>query len=72
MLVSLPTSDSITYDWSSWLADKSVAVYNANITYISVSMVELVLQQAKYSELFMLLLAMEHVHNNDASIVEQA
>jgi len=32
-------------------------------------MVELVLQQARYSELFMLLLAMKHVHNNDASIV---
>ena len=59
MLVSLPVSDSITYDWSSWLTDKNEAVYNANITDISTSMVELVLQQAKYSELFMLLLAME-------------
>ena len=61
MLVSLPVSDSITYDWSSWLTDKNAAVYNANITDISTSMVELVLQQVKYSELFMLLLAMEHV-----------
>jgi len=61
MLVSLPISDSITYDWSSWLTDKNAAVYNANITDMSASMVELVLQQAKYSELFMLLLAMEHV-----------
>ena len=61
MLVSLPVSDSITYDWSSWLTDKNAAVYNANITDISASMVELVLQQARYSELFMLLLAMEHV-----------
>ena len=61
MLVSLPISDSITYDWSSWLTDKNAAVYNANITDISASMVELVLQQARYSELFMLLLAMEHV-----------
>ena len=69
MIVSLPISDAITYDWSSWLTDKTVAVYNANITDISASMVKLVLQQAKYSELFMLLLAMEHVHNNDASIV---
>ena len=69
MLVSLPVSDSITYDWSSWFTDKNAAVYNANITDISASMVELVLQQARYSELFMLLLAMKHVHNNDASIV---
>ena len=61
MLVSLPILDAITYDWSSWLTDKNAAVYNANITDISASMVELVLQQARYSELFMLLLAMEHV-----------
>ena len=61
MLVSLPISDAITYDWSSWLTDKNAAVYNANITDISASMVELVLQQARCSELFMLLLAMEHV-----------
>ena len=51
MVVSLPVSDSITYVWNSWLTDKSVAVYNANIADISASVVELVLQQAKYSEL---------------------
>ena len=61
MLVSLPILDAITYDWSSWLTDKNATVYNANITDISASMVALVLQQARYSELFMLLLAMEHV-----------
>ncbi len=61
MIVSLPISDAITYDWSSWLTDKTVAVYNANITDISASMVKLVLQQAKYSELFMLLLAMQQL-----------
>jgi len=69
MFVSLPISDAITYDWSSWLTDKTVAVYDANITDILASTVNLVLQQARYSELFMLLLAIEHVHNNDESIV---
>ena len=41
MLVSLPVSDSITYDWSSWLTDKSVAVYNANITDISLEVMQI-------------------------------
>ena len=67
IFVSLPISDAITYDWSSWLTDKTVVVYNANITDISALLVNLVLQQARYSELSMLFLAMEHVYKNDAS-----
>jgi len=71
IFVSLPISDAITYDWSAWLTDKNLAAYNANITDISVSTVDQVLQQARYSELFMLLLAIEHVNNKDGSIVAE-
>jgi len=71
IFVSLPISDAITYDWSSWLTDENVAAYNANITDISASTVNQVLQQARYSELFMLLLAIEHVNNKDGSIVAE-
>mmetsp|Transcript_5488 Transcript_5488/g.7397 ORF Transcript_5488/g.7397 Transcript_5488/m.7397 type:complete len:107 (-) Transcript_5488:1461-1781(-) len=54
IFVSLPISDAITYDWSSWLTDENVAAYNANITDISALMVKLVLQQARSCRLELL------------------